>query len=164
MNTERKPMQEKSRARRAASSRASASRPSTRAHGRAGVARRIRSPLVDSINPATGEVIARIRAAGAADYERIMATAAAAFAAWRNGPAPRRGEAVRLMGEALRARKDLLGSLVSLEWARSRPRRRRSPGNDRHRDFAVGQSRCFTLSMHSERPSHRMYEQWHPLG
>ena len=76
------------------------------------------APLVDSVNPSTGEVIARIRPAAAADYERVMASAVAAFADWRQVPAPRRGEAVRLMGEALRAKKDLLGSLVSLEMGK----------------------------------------------
>src|SRR6185295_5269208 len=65
------------------------------------------APLIDSINPATGEVIARIRGAGVA-----------AYAAWRDIPAPRRGEAVRLMADALRAKKDLLGSLVSLEMGK----------------------------------------------
>ncbi len=124
------------------------------------------APLIDSINPATGEVIARIRAAGAEDYERVMASAAAAFAAWRDVPAPRRGEAVRLMGEALRAKKDLLGSLVSLEMGKIKAE---GDGEVQEMidiaDFAVGQSRMlYGLSMHSERPRHRMYEQWHPLG
>ena len=76
------------------------------------------APLIDSINPATGEVIARVRAAGGDDYERVMQSAVTAFTAWRDVPAPRRGEAVRLMGEALRAKKDLLGSLVSLEMGK----------------------------------------------
>ena len=122
--------------------------------------------VVDSINPATGEVIARVRAAGADDYERVMKSAAAAFAAWRDVPAPRRGEAVRLMGEALRAKKDLLGSLVSLEMGKIKAE---GDGEVQEMidiaDFAVGQSRMlYGLSMHSERPRHRMYEQWHPLG
>ena len=124
------------------------------------------APLIDSINPATGEVIARIRGAGAADYERVMASSVAAFAAWRDVPAPRRGEAVRLMADALRAKKDLLGSLVSLEMGKIK-----AEGNGEVQemidiaDFAVGQSRMlYGLSMHSERPRHRMYEQWHPLG
>src|SRR5262245_65776316 len=60
------------------------------------------APLVDSLNPTTGEVIARIRPAGAADYERVMASAAAAFAEWRQVPEPRRGAAVRRLGEAMR--------------------------------------------------------------
>ncbi len=124
------------------------------------------SPLIDSINPATGEIIARIRPAGGADYERVVASAAGAFGAWRNVPAPRRGEAVRLMGDALRAKKDLLGSLVSLEMGKIKAE---GDGEVQEMidiaDFAVGQSRMlYGLAMHSERPQHRMYEQWHPLG
>jgi len=124
------------------------------------------APLIDSINPATGKVIARVRAAGAEDYERVLKSATAAFADWREIPAPRRGEAVRLMGEALRAKKDLLGSLVSLEMGKIKAE---GDGEVQEMidiaDFAVGQSRMlYGLSMHSERPSHRMYEQWHPLG
>jgi len=124
------------------------------------------APLIDSINPATGEVIARVRAAGADEYERVVASAAAAFAAWRDVPAPRRGEAVRLLGEALRAKKDLLGSLVSLEMGKIKVE---GDGEVQEMidmaDFAVGQSRMlYGLAMHSERPRHRMYEQWHPLG
>ena len=107
-----------------------------------------------------------MRAAGADDYERVMKSAAAAFAAWRDVPAPRRGEAVRLMGEALRAKKDLLGSLVSLEMGKIKAE---GDGEVQEMidiaDFAVGQSRMlYGLAMHSERPRHRMYEQWHPLG
>jgi len=121
---------------------------------------------IESLNPTTGEVIARIRPAGAADYERVVASAAAAFKAWRDVPAPRRGEAVRLMGEALRAKKDLLGSLVSLEMGKIKAE---GDGEVQEMidiaDFAVGQSRMlYGLAMHSERPRHRMYEQWHPLG
>ncbi len=124
------------------------------------------SAPIDSLNPATGEVIARIRPAGAADYERVVSSAAAAFSDWRSVPAPRRGEAVRLMGEALRAKKDLLGSLVSLEMGKIKAE---GDGEVQEMidiaDFAVGQSRMlYGLAMHSERPSHRMYEQWHPLG
>ncbi len=124
------------------------------------------APLVDSVNPATGEVIARVRAAGAADYERVVASATSAFSAWREVPAPRRGEAVRLIGEALRAKKDLLGSLVSLEMGKIKTE---GDGEVQEMidiaDFAVGQSRMlYGLAMHSERPRHRMYEQWHPLG
>jgi aldehyde dehydrogenase (NAD+) len=124
------------------------------------------APLIDSVNPATGQVIARVRAAGASDYERVLASAAEAFTAWRDVPAPRRGEAVRLMGEALRAKKGLLGSLVSLEMGKIKAE---GDGEVQEMidvaDFAVGQSRMlYGLSMHSERPRHRMYEQWHPLG
>jgi aldehyde dehydrogenase (NAD+) len=124
------------------------------------------APLIDSINPATGEVIARVRAATAADYERVMATAVTAFRAWRLVPAPLRGEAVRRIGNALRARKDLLGSLVTLEMGKIKAE---GDGEVQEMidiaDFAVGQSRMlYGLTMHSERPEHRMYEQWHPLG
>ena len=124
------------------------------------------APLVKSVDPATGVVIASVRAATEADYERIAASAAAAFLRWREVPAPRRGEAVRLMGEALRAKKDLLGSLVSLEMGKIKAE---GDGEVQEMidiaDFAVGQSRMlYGLAMHSERPRHRMYEQWHPLG
>jgi aldehyde dehydrogenase (NAD+) len=119
-----------------------------------------------SVNPATGEVIAQVRPGGARDYERVLASATAAFGAWRTVPAPRRGEAVRQMGEALRAKKGLLGSLVSLEMGKIKAE---GDGEVQEMidiaDFAVGQSRMlYGLSMHSERPQHRMYEQWHPLG
>ncbi|MGB5131064.1 MAG: aldehyde dehydrogenase family protein, partial [Steroidobacteraceae bacterium] len=124
------------------------------------------APLVKSIDPATGELIASVRAATEADYERVAASAAAAFLKWRAVPAPRRGEAVRLMAEALRAKKALLGSLVSLEMGKIKAE---GDGEVQEMidiaDFAVGQSRMlYGLAMHSERPRHRMYEQWHPLG
>ena len=123
-------------------------------------------PLIDSVDPATGEIIARVRAAGPADYERVMASAVAAFREWRLVPAPRRGEAVRRIGEALRSKKDLLGSLVALEMGKIKAE---GDGEVQEMidiaDFAVGQSRMlYGLTMHSERPEHRMYEQWHPLG
>ena len=122
--------------------------------------------LISSLDPATGEPIAQVRAAGVADYERVLASAAAAFVEWRNVPAPRRGEAVRLVGDALRRNKDLLGSLVSLEMGKIKAE---GDGEVQEMidiaDFAVGQSRMlYGLAMHSERPQHRMYEQWHPLG
>jgi aldehyde dehydrogenase (NAD+) len=122
--------------------------------------------VAESVNPATGEVIAKVRTAGAKDYERVLATSAEAFRTWRTVPAPRRGEAVRQVGEALRASKDLLGSLVSLEMGKIKAE---GDGEVQEMidmaDFAVGQSRMlYGLSMHSERPQHRMFEQWHPLG
>jgi aldehyde dehydrogenase (NAD+) len=124
------------------------------------------APLIESVNPASGAVIASVRAATDGDYERVMATAIAAFRDWRTVPAPRRGEAVRRIGEALRARKDLLGSLVTLEMGKIKAE---GDGEVQEMidiaDFAVGQSRMlYGLTMHSERPEHRMYEQWHPLG
>jgi len=122
--------------------------------------------LVTSVNPSTGGVLARIRAAGPADYERVLASAVEAAAAWRRVPAPRRGEAVRQLGEELRAHKHALGALVSLENGKIRAE---GEGEVQEMidiaDFAVGQSRMlYGLTMHSERPQHRMYEQWHPLG
>jgi aldehyde dehydrogenase (NAD+) len=95
-----------------------------------------------------------------------MAAAAAAAAAWRLVPAPKRGEAVRLMGDELRKHKSALGSLVSMENGKIKAE---GDGEVQEMidiaDFAVGQSRMlYGLTMHSERPQHRMYEQWHPLG
>ena len=117
-------------------------------------------------NPATGEVIATVQASSAADYETIVQRAQEAFATWRNTPAPRRGEAVRRCGEALRKHKDALGSLVALEMGKIKPE---GDGEVQEMidiaDFAVGQSRMlYGNTMHSERPGHRMYEQWHPVG
>ncbi len=122
--------------------------------------------LIESVNPATGELLAKVRPAGAADYEKVAASAVEAYRQWRNVPAPRRGEIVRLMAEALRAKKDLLGSLVTLEMGKIKAE---GDGEVQEMidiaDFAVGQSRMlYGLSMHSERPAHRMFEQWHPLG
>jgi aldehyde dehydrogenase (NAD+) len=123
-------------------------------------------PLIDSINPATGQRLAQTRGATPADYEHVMAAAVAAAAAWRRVPAPKRGEAVRLVGEELRAYKDALGSLVSLENGKIKAE---GDGEVQEMidiaDFAVGQSRMlYGNTMHSERAQHRMYEQWHPLG
>jgi aldehyde dehydrogenase (NAD+) len=123
-------------------------------------------PLIDSVNPSTGKRLAQVRAATLQDYEHVMASAVAAAAAWRQVPAPKRGEAVRLMGEELRKHKEDLGSLVSLENGKIRAE---GEGEVQEMidiaDFAVGQSRMlYGLTMHSERPQHRMYEQWHPLG
>ncbi|MBS0431096.1 MAG: aldehyde dehydrogenase family protein, partial [Proteobacteria bacterium] len=117
-------------------------------------------------NPATGEVLATVHASSAGDYETIVQRATAAFDGWRDTPAPRRGEAIRLCAEALRAHKDALGSLVALEMGKIKPE---GDGEVQEMidiaDFAVGLSRqLYGLSMHSERPGHRMYEQWHPLG
>jgi aldehyde dehydrogenase (NAD+) len=122
--------------------------------------------LVQSINPSTNEVIGEVHASSASDYETIVKRAQAAFAEWRTTPAPRRGEAIRLCGDALRKHKDALGSLVALEMGKIKPE---GDGEVQEMidiaDFAVGQSRMlYGLSMHSERPGHRMYEQWHPIG
>jgi aldehyde dehydrogenase (NAD+) len=125
-----------------------------------------RGPVLESFNPATGELIASVRTASPAEYEEILAAAREAFHAWRALPAPRRGEAVRLCGDALRRHKDALGSLVSLEMGKVKAE---GDGEVQEMidiaDFTVGQSRMlYGRTMHSERPGHRMYEQWHPLG
>jgi aldehyde dehydrogenase (NAD+) len=125
-----------------------------------------RGPKIDSFNPATGERIASIRTASPDEYEEIIGSAKEAFHLWRAMPAPQRGEAVRLCAEALRRHKDALGSLVSLEMGKIKAE---GDGEVQEMidiaDFAVGQSRMlYGRTMHSERPGHRMYEQWHPLG
>jgi aldehyde dehydrogenase (NAD+) len=122
--------------------------------------------VLEPINPSNNEVIARVQSSSEADYELIMQRAQAAFKIWRTTPAPRRGEAVRLCGEALRQHKDALGSLVALEMGKIKPE---GDGEVQEMidiaDFAVGQSRMlYGYTMHSERPGHRMYEQWQPLG
>ena len=120
----------------------------------------------DCLNPATGEVIAKVYSASDADYERVIEKARHVFSDWRNVPAPDRGNAVRLCTEALRKNKDALGSLVALENGKIKAE---GDGEVQEMidigDFAVGQSRMlYGYTMHSERPQHRMYEQWHPLG
>ena len=124
------------------------------------------SERLESRNPATGEVIARVVPATEADYERVVTEAQRAFAQWRLVPAPKRGEVIRLIGQTLREKKDALGSLVSMEVGKIKAE---GDGEVQEMidmaDFAVGQSRMlYGQTMHSERPSHRMYEQWHPLG
>jgi aldehyde dehydrogenase (NAD+) len=119
-----------------------------------------------SINPADGSAIARVRMAGRDDYERVAARAAGAFLEWRMIPAPQRGEIVRELGNELRRSKADLGALVSLEMGKILAE---GQGEVQEMidvaDFAVGLSRqLYGLTMHSERPGHRMYEQWHPLG
>ncbi len=122
--------------------------------------------IIEAINPATGDVIARIYGASPDDYERVIVTARQVFKEWRSVPAPQRGEAIRLCTEALRRHKDALGSLVSLEMGKIKVE---GDGEVQEMidigDFAVGQSRMlYGLTMHSERPRHRMYDQWHPYG
>jgi aldehyde dehydrogenase (NAD+) len=121
---------------------------------------------VESLNPATGEPIAAVKLATAQDYERVAAVTLEAFREWRTWTAPRRGEVVRQLGDELRKHKDELGRLVSLEVGKVL-----SEGLGEVQemidmaDLAVGMSRqLYGLAMHSERPNHRMYEQWHPLG
>ncbi len=122
--------------------------------------------LIESINPSTGKVIASVYASSGNDYEKVVAAAQQAALDWRMVPAPQRGEAVRLVTNALREHKDALGSLVSLEMGKIKPE---GDGEVQEMidigDFALGQSRMlYGKTMHSERPYHRMYEQWHPLG
>jgi len=124
------------------------------------------SPRIDSVNPATGRVIASVHGATAAQYERVIVSAREIVVEWRAVPAPKRGEAVRLVADELRRHKSDLGSLVSLEMGKIKPE---GDGEVQEMidiaDFAVGQSRMlYGLSMQSERPEHRMFEQWHPLG
>ena len=122
--------------------------------------------VLPSINPATGETIASVNLCSPDDYETIVQAAVRAFEEWRTVPAPRRGEVVRLIAQALRKKKDALGSLVSMEVGKIKAE---GDGEVQEMidmaDFAVGQARMlYGKTMHSERPSHRMYEQWHPLG
>ena len=122
--------------------------------------------LIHSINPTTGETIASVRTTTTDEYNTIVSNARDAFLEWRKVPAPARGEAVRLLGQGLRDNKDALGSLVTLEMGKIKAE---GDGEVQEMidiaDFAVGQSRMlYGNSMHSERPLHRMYEQWHPLG
>jgi aldehyde dehydrogenase (NAD+) len=122
--------------------------------------------IVESINPANGEVIAGVRSTSDAEYDRVVSAAQESFKEWRTIPAPVRGEAIRHIGNALRDNKDALGSLVTLEMGKIKAE---GDGEVQEMidicDFAVGQSRMlYGNTMHSERPMHRMYEQWHPLG
>ena len=122
--------------------------------------------LLNVRNPADGTLLAQVRPATPDDYEHVLSSALAAAAAWREVPAPKRGEAVRLLAEELRRHKQDLGTLVSLENGKILAE---GLGEVQEMidiaDFAVGQSRMlYGLTMHSERPQHRMSEQWHPLG
>lgn len=124
------------------------------------------TPLIDSYSPVDGKKIGSIVSTTRANYDRVMNRAVEAQKVWRTMPAPQRGEIVRQYGEALRANKEDLGKLVSYEMGKSL---QEGWGEVQEMidicDFAVGLSRqLYGLTMHSERPSHRMYEQWHPLG
>jgi aldehyde dehydrogenase (NAD+) len=124
-------------------------------------------PLIQSMNPATGKPFPpAVRMASAADYDRIVNRAVDAFRSWRLVPPPRRGEVVRQIGSALRARKQDLGLLVTIETGKIRTE---GEGEVQEMidmcDFAVGLSRqLHGLTIASERPRHRMIEQWQPLG
>jgi aldehyde dehydrogenase (NAD+) len=122
--------------------------------------------MISSFSPVDNQLIGAVVTTDAAAYEQVIKTAEAAFIAWRNWPAPKRGEVVRQLGEALRKDKAALGQLVSYEMGKSL---QEGLGEVQEMidicDFAVGLSRqLYGLTMHSERPSHRMYEQWHPMG
>ncbi len=122
--------------------------------------------MLASINPATGEEIASVAQASPEDYEKVMEVATETFKEWRTVPAPKRGSVVRDLGEALRAKKKALGKLVSMEMGKIVPE---GEGEVQEMidicDFSLGLSRqLYGLTMHSERPQHRMYEQYHPLG
>jgi len=121
---------------------------------------------LSSSSPVDGQLIAKVNAASREDYDTVIGQAQEAFKTWRLVPAPKRGEIVRQMGEQLRQYKTELGTLVSYEMGKSL---QEGLGEVQEMidicDFAVGLSRqLYGLSMHSERPAHRMYEQWHPLG
>src|SRR6187200_2592597 len=121
---------------------------------------------ISSFSPVDGKLIGTVIAADKKSYQKIIQSADAAFKQWRMMPAPQRGEIVRQVGEALRKYKEPLGKLVSYEMGKSL---QEGYGEVQEMidicDFAVGLSRqLYGLTMHSERPLHRMYEQWHPLG
>jgi aldehyde dehydrogenase (NAD+) len=125
-----------------------------------------RGEKIDSVSPVDGNVIASVTAATEADYEAVVLKAQEAFTTWRKVPAPHRGEVVRQLAEKLREYKQPLGELVSYEMGKSL---QEGLGEVQEMidicDFAVGLSRqLHGLTMHSERPGHRMYEQYHPLG
>ena len=123
-------------------------------------------PLLASRNPSDESLLAEVATATAADYETVLGAAVAAAQTWRAVPAPRRGEAVRRLGLLLREHQDALGTLIALENGKIKAE---GDGEVQEMidiaDFAVGQARMlYGKTMHSERPAHRMYEQWHPLG
>ncbi|MER3463287.1 MAG: aldehyde dehydrogenase family protein, partial [Chitinophagaceae bacterium] len=121
---------------------------------------------IDSFTPVDGTKIASVTACNEAAYEEVIKKAETAFLEWRMWPSPKRGDVVRQVGEELRKYKEPLGKLVSYEMGKSL---QEGYGEVQEMidiaDFAVGLSRqLYGLTMHSERPGHRMYEQWHPLG
>ena len=127
---------------------------------------RTRGEVINSVSPVDGTTIASVHAATEADYEAVILKAEEAFKAWRMWPAPKRGEVIRQLAEKLREHKEDLGKLVSYEMGKSL---QEGMGEVQEMidicDFAVGLSRqLHGLTMHSERPGHRMYEQYHPLG
>lgn len=122
--------------------------------------------VIDCYSPVDGKQIATVNSVDKATYDTVVAKAQQAYTEWRMWPAPKRGEIVRQVGEALRKYKEPLGKLVSYEMGKSL---QEGYGEVQEMidicDLAVGMSRqLYGLTMHSERPKHRMYEQWHPLG
>jgi aldehyde dehydrogenase (NAD+) len=122
--------------------------------------------IIESYSPVDGQLIGKVKTTSKADYENVMLAATSAFKIWRTKPAPQRGEIVRQFGEKLREKKEALGKLVSYEMGKSY---QEGLGEVQEMidicDFAIGLSRqLHGLTMHSERPGHRMYEQYHPLG
>jgi aldehyde dehydrogenase (NAD+) len=122
--------------------------------------------IFESYSPVDGKLIGKIYKASRADYDALVKQSQRAFVEWRKVPAPKRGEVVRQIGNKLREFKEPLGMLVSYEMGKSL---QEGLGEVQEMidiaDFAVGLSRqLYGLTMHSERPSHRMYEQWHPIG
>ena len=125
-----------------------------------------KSEIIDSFSPVDGKLIASVQSTSKADYEKVVKSAQKAFQEWRLTPAPKRGEVIRQIGDQLRKYKQPLGELVSYEMGKSL---QEGLGEVQEMidicDFAVGLSRqLYGLTMHSERPGHRMYEQYHPLG
>ncbi|MFM7195651.1 MAG: aldehyde dehydrogenase family protein [Bacteroidota bacterium] len=123
-------------------------------------------PVLESYSPVDGKLIGKVTAADQASFNKVLSVAGEAFTVWRKVPAPQRGEIVRQIGNSLREHKAALGALVSYEMGKSL---QEGLGEVQEMidicDFAVGLSRqLHGLTMHSERPSHRMYEQYHPLG
>ncbi|MGB0176793.1 MAG: aldehyde dehydrogenase family protein, partial [Owenweeksia sp.] len=122
--------------------------------------------VIESFSPVDGKLIGKVTTTTKEEYEEVIAKSQEAFKSWRMMPAPQRGEIVRQFGDKLRAKKDALGKLVSYEMGKSL---QEGWGEVQEMidicDFAVGLSRqLYGLTMHSERPMHRMYEQWHPMG
>ena len=122
--------------------------------------------IIESYSPVDGKLIGKVKTTTNKDYETVMTAATSAFKTWRTMPAPQRGEIVRQFGEKLRELKEPLGKLVSYEMGKSY---QEGLGEVQEMidicDFAVGLSRqLHGLTMHSEHPRHRMYEQYHPLG
>jgi len=123
-------------------------------------------PVLKSVSPVDGKLIATVQSADEKSFRKVVEVSKNAFESWRQVPAPKRGEVVRQVGEALRRKKEALGMLVSYEMGKSY---QEGLGEVQEMidicDFAVGLSRqLHGLTMHSERPLHRMYEQYHPLG